>query len=148
MTNKNILLLLIVVAISIVACNNNIASKGKTLWGEVLVKITISSLENSSISDSKKTPTFVYGSIEIKGEKKTINTVDLECIIMRIDGIQSKKLYIDSVAHILTSNYPANNNLISVDVYWKFDKIISPDSLKTFDYIARDTDIQKCVSFK
>ncbi len=148
MNCKNMLIFLILVAISNVACEKNIASKNKTLWEKILVKITINSLKNSSVTDSENSTTLVYGTLEIKGGEKIIETVDLECIILEIDKIKSNKLYIDSVAHILPSNYPANNNIISVNVYWKFDKPISQNSLNTFNYIVRDTEIQKCVSFK
>ena len=148
MIRNNLLLLLTVMLILTPSCRETIGSKSKTLWNELLVKVTLNYFKNSSFTDSNKSSSLVYGSLDIRGKKKNIKMFNLDCIVLDIDGSKSEKIYVDSVAHILTSEYIANNNMISVDVYWKFNKPLPYSSFKKFDYVARFPEPHKCVSFK
>jgi len=63
----------------------------------------------------------VYGELRIAASTP-IQTANLKCFYLAIDGERSSAPYVDSIASVITDRYPANDGLISVPVYWVFDR--------------------------
>ena len=91
--------------------------------------------------------TYLYGTLHIKGNK-IMKYVNLNCIKLEYMGINSKGVSVDSVASFLTEKYSVNNNTLSIDLYWIFDKKRTFDDIEKFNIIIEPLEINSCVTFQ
>jgi len=93
----------------------------------------------------------VYGTLTITGRNKRLQSANLDCFGLKSITSHSERIYVDSVAHILTNGYMAKNNKISVNVYWLFRNRMQSNDLDQLDIsVAGDsdvTDLGHCVIF-
>jgi hypothetical protein len=61
----------------------------------------------------------VYGWIEFD-VASTKYFADLSCVILALDGIQSEKIYIDNVAHVIPTRIEISEEASRFQVYWLF----------------------------
>lgn len=61
--------------------------------------------------------TLVFGKVDIKGQKG-IKSANLDCLMLVGEGYKSEHIYIDSVASVMTNEFPGENGAVVVDVYW------------------------------
>ncbi|MFH2122368.1 MAG: hypothetical protein ABIJ50_02650 [Pseudomonadota bacterium] len=141
MQNKICILIFIIIIIG--GCKVATLSKNKIFWDDILVDIELNKIELSKQDNNASS--LVYGLLKIKGQNRRIKSVNLDCITLEINGLQSQKIYIDNVAYIFTSDYLAKNNQISVRVYWDFNHPIILNEVKSFDFSFNKPEFSKCI---
>lgn len=99
-------------------CVKDIVVKEKRLWADGLVKVRLKKAENKDGSG------IVFGELSIVGTSRRIQSVDLNCVGLAISGLSSERLYVDSIAHVLTDKFLAKGGQIHVSVYWLFKEPI------------------------
>ncbi|MGL1932331.1 MAG: hypothetical protein OCC45_11285 [Desulfotalea sp.] len=131
--------------ILISGCNSTKYTKEKLFEDGILIKIDINKVEKPK--QKNEIESLVYANLSIVGGNPKIKSINLDCISLLIGNRQSEQIYIDSVAHILTSDYSVKNNTVSVDVYWSFQNIVNPDNLSSFDFVFSSPKNGSCVNF-
>lgn len=62
----------------------------------------------------------VFGDVIVKSDWR-LRSVDLGCILLLSNGARSLGPYVDSVAHVITNNYPADKDgIVRTKLYWVF----------------------------
>lgn len=123
---KNIFFVsILLILVSSVGCAGKSVNKESLFWDNILVNVTL-----TDITQPFEDSSFVYGKLSAMAKDKYLKSMDLDCIVLTSPRVTSKSISIDSVAYyIFTSNFPAKQNKISVDVYWIFDGVIQEDDL-------------------
>lgn len=60
----------------------------------------------------------VRGTLQIDNRDGQIDKIDVSCLELELNGVVSSKVYIDSVAHVLTDALPVAAEMHSIDLYW------------------------------
>ena len=110
--------------------------------------ISISLDKIAKIPNENKVEYAVYGNIIIQGDNQnSLVKADLGCVSLSLLRESSRYLYIDRVAHVMTTDYKATNNKIDVDVYWVFQKEIKMEDINEFDFTLQDnSDGNNCIT--
>ncbi len=98
-------------------------------------------------SDAYDKTTYAYANLEVIGQKKTLKKANLNCIQIKINSFESKKLYIDSVAYVLSDGYQAKENKINVKVYWLFNVKIEEKDIDKFRIFIRPNEEKNCFDY-
>jgi len=133
---------LFLTVLSLVACMNDGTARNKLLHDGISVKVQINKLTYPSTGNVS----YVHGRLSITSSVKRLISANLDCIALGKNELRSRKLYVDSMAHILTDAYEAKDNQIDVNVYWFFDKILNADDINELEimlakeYVGRERD--------
>jgi hypothetical protein len=130
----------VVLTVSYAGCKER---KQNLQWEEALIHVNITKLK--TINNKS---TYVYADLEVTGQGKILKKANLNCIQIRITNQDSKKLYVDSVAHILTDGYHAKDNKIHVKIYWLFDVNIEENYIDKFEIFVRPNQGEKCFEYQ
>lgn len=76
--------------------------------------------------DESANKTLVYGNMIINSKIK-MGIIDLNCIQLSYKEGISDKIYVNSVAHILTNQYIVDSSVLEESVYWSFNGKIPVD---------------------
>lgn len=88
----------------------------------------------------------VFGKVEIKGPKK-IKFANLNCLIIVSDGYKSEGIYIDSLASVVTNEFPGENGAVAVNVYWFLPGFSSNNLEMDTITIQKSEDEMLCISY-
>ena len=64
----------------------------------------------------------IFGTLQVVGQEK-FKSANLDCVALRWGSNHSKRVYVDSVASVLTNPFPASDGRILVDVYWALPNV-------------------------
>jgi len=107
----------------------NDVAKNKLSWRgmEVVIEIGKHKLYKSDSDESS----LIYGNIVLdRAMKPALNIVNLNCIKIAVGQNKSQKVYVDSVAHIISDNYHLKDKENEIPLYWKMKKIINEEFVR------------------
>lgn len=70
---------------------------------------------------AKNHGSLVFGQLRIVAQTR-ITSANLDCFVLSWNAIKSEKIYVDSIASVLTNPFPIDNREITVNVYWVFSE--------------------------
>jgi len=139
--SKSLLILLFILSQMSCASNFPLSVLNKTLVNEANVNVEISSI-NTLVTELLVK---VFGSVSITGIGRELSEINLNCIALNVDDTISSDIYIDSAAHVLTSNFKAVNNKVNAKVYWVFQGVTFKKEPHQFKILVKEnclTDIR------
>ncbi len=104
--------------------------KEKKLKDGIYLSVTLK--DEAIILKSKSTK--IRGKIYIVGDK--VRNVDLGCIVLQVENVLSDAVYVDSVAHVLTSNIQARSGIVDMNLYWIFENKVLDKKIKEFSILV------------
>lgn len=102
-------------------------------------------IENRKSKLGSEISTGLSGNLKIELYKPNIDSVNLKCISIIVDGIQNDAVYIDSISDISTSFYKTKNNKVSADVVFFFKNIEIDKNLSRFTINVKEQCLTKYV---
>lgn len=88
----------------------------------------------------------VFGKLVISGEEK-IQTANLDCFTLSWNGHESERIYVDSVASIMTNSFPGKNGVVIANVYWILPNV-SLSQQDLFEVrIKKSEGFTRCISY-
>jgi len=130
--SKSVVTIFFVIVLTVtLTCAKCKVIKENISLGHVLINVEITKMRH------KDNVTLVYADLEIKGQDKILKTANLDCITINFGNLKSEKIYIDSVADFLTTDYQAKNNKIKANVYWLFNTNLDENSLGKFQIVVK-----------
>ena len=119
-------------SLGLASCYNPLVTKDLRYQDDVYIQIGLTKAEHFK---SPMEEIAIFGRLDIKGISGELESADLGCIQIIVNGVHSKKLYVDSVAHVMTEDYKASSGNINVDVYWLFDPKVNIDNISSSDSV-------------
>ena len=131
--NSNNYLLLSFLSLLLVllaSCNENAADvvKNKTSWIDGGVSVVINKIK--PFEDDNGRTSLVYATVELTNLNQKLQKANLDCVSIVINGRASKKVYVDSIAHILPDNYQLKGEITQIAVYWRMDNGVTYEDLQ------------------
>jgi hypothetical protein len=83
---------------------------------------------------------FVHAMLVIEDKGKKLKSLNLSCFALKIKGVLSDEINVDSVASVLANPYPADaNGRVRVPVYWVFfaSKAVDQHSLPSAELVEK-----------
>ena len=111
----------LILVIFLTSCEESHVMKDNISINNINISVVVDKVKYKKDKNSS----FAYGKLAIKTNNFTERSLsmNLNCIKIMLDGIGSDKIYIDSIASVLTDNYKFVDNKIDVKVYWVFNKV-------------------------
>jgi hypothetical protein len=94
------------------------------------IRIRVEVTEVRPHFDGRVKKALAYGSLTpVFDASKAITAINLACVSLVLDGVASEMIYIDSVAHFLTTDYAVTSGK-PIPVYWKMSAVADRSSLR------------------
>lgn len=124
-------------------CVKDTVVKEIQLWPDTVVKVSLRKIESRGVN------TLVFGELSVIGLGRRIQSADLNCIGLVLNHLSSKRLYVDSVAHVLTDGFLAREGKIDIGVYWLFDGPLKESLLPQMEIVINKNRNQRqpCVNW-
>lgn len=107
------------------------------------------SVEFNTVESAKSegAGSLVFGKLAVVGQRQ-IESVNLECVAIEWNNHESQKLYVDSVASVLTNPFAATKDgLVVVDVYWLIPSVSFREINLTNLRLVQSSAVDRCVSY-
>ncbi len=131
-----ILLILSLLFLSSIGCSNELEKNKILIIDENKILIQIDKIKNKELE--KGGYSLLYGSAEISKHDSKIKTINLDCLFLSVGKVDSQKVYVDSVASVITDAYPLPQSSTEISLYWKMTGIVNENNLKNLSVSLMD----------
>ncbi len=107
---------LLVIVLTVIGCTEEESVTQSISWNDYSIGVAFNKLKYDKINQM----TLVYGEVSFTPIMDSGVVVNLPCLVLRLGEAKSEKVYVNSVAHILTDGFEISSESDSVRLYWKF----------------------------
>jgi hypothetical protein len=107
---------LLVVVLTVTGCTEEESVTQSMSWNDYSIGVALNELKYDKLNQM----TLVYGEVAFNPIMDSGIVVNLTCLVLRLGEAGSEKVYVNSVAHILTDKFPLSPESNLVRLYWRF----------------------------
>lgn len=114
---------------------NDLNYKNSYSWDDGTLEINVHGIKTFE----GRSKTFPNGIINLNIKNKDSKKINLTCISISVNNIESTEIYVDSIASILASEFQIKNKNMKIPVYWEMSEQITADEFKSgFEIIIKE----------